>query len=107
MSTFADRLAGAMRHAGFTSNADLARRIGCSRAAVSKWLHGDPFGDVDLLMKLCDALQVSPKWLLYNEGTPAPLVSVPDNEYELLHAFRKLRPAQQASVVTLVTEMAK
>lgn len=96
-----------MRHAGFTSNADLARRTGCTRAAISKWLHGDPFSDGALLLRLSDALQVSPRWLLHEEGVPAPLVSIPDNEYELLHAFRKLTAEQKHTIVTLVTSMAK
>lgn len=53
-------------------NADLAREVKCERATIGQYLSVDnPKTSIDapLLLALCDALWVTPYWLMLNEGT--------------------------------------
>jgi len=62
---FGVRLKIAMdRQPGLTVPA-LARKIGCTRAALWNYLNGNSRTiDVHLFLDLCEALEVAPRWLL-------------------------------------------
>lgn len=63
---------GFVRPNGKTMNADLAREADCERATIGQYLNEDKRKksiDAALLLDLCDALWVTPYWLLKNEGT--------------------------------------
>lgn len=53
-------------------NAELAREVKCERATIGQYLSEEkPKKSIDasLLLDLCDALAVTPYWLLRDEGT--------------------------------------
>lgn len=75
---FPARLLSAMQRRGFvrpngtTMNAELAREVKCERATIGQYLSEEkPKKSIDasLLLDLCDALAVTPYWLLRDEGT--------------------------------------
>lgn len=75
---FPTRLRAAMaryrlvRADGTTLNAELARKVPCERATIGQYLNEDkPRATIDapLLLALCDALSVSPYWLMFNQGS--------------------------------------
>lgn len=105
MSTFADRLAGAMRLAGYDNNAELARKVGCSRQAIHNWRNGKPFNEADTLFALARELNVSARWLLLNEGLPSQKPALSDDEALMLLYFRRMTDEQRASMLTLARGM--
>lgn len=99
LTTFADRIDYAITQAGM-SPADLARAIGLSRAAVSKWMTGDTKSvRPDNLFKAADHLRVNPRWLATGQGEPWEedynriLAKLPSNERE--HARAVLQAMEQ------------
>lgn len=75
---FTTRLRAAMARRGYvrpdrtTMNAELARAAKCERATIGQYLNEErPRTTIDapLLLNLCDALSVSPYWLIFNQGT--------------------------------------
>lgn len=53
-------------------NADLAREAGCERATIGQYLSLEKpkkLIDAMVLLPLCDALWVTPYWLVLGEGT--------------------------------------
>ena len=61
---FSDRLRFCRRQRGLTQE-QLAEAMGVSVAAVSKWELGRSYPDLDMLLRLCDALHATPDQLLY------------------------------------------
>ena len=47
------------------TQAELAERVGVTGGAVSKWERGRSYPDLDMLLRLCDALHATPDQLLY------------------------------------------
>jgi len=57
------------------SPAELARRVGCSEAAISIWLNDKVNPDhvkASMLLKISAELGVNPYWLLFNQGPQSP-----------------------------------
>ena len=64
------RLQEAMRYAGVSNGAQIAREVGCTRAAINKYLR-NPGSSVEahLLFRIADYLNVDPRWLLEGVGS--------------------------------------
>lgn len=88
---FPDRLFDAMKRRGFvredghTLNAELGRAAYCTHATIGQYLNKDnPKTTINalLLLDLCDALSVTPYWLIRKEGTieDVPLNKIPMQE---------------------------
>jgi DNA-binding Xre family transcriptional regulator len=46
----------------------LAKRIGCSRAAIHRYLKGAPaYVEPHIFIDICEELGISPTWLLYGD----------------------------------------
>lgn len=72
---------------GSTANASLARVVNCERATIGQYLSGmKKTIDASLLLDLCDALSVTPYYLLRNEGT---LEDVPQETLPMQEVRRK------------------
>lgn len=78
------------RKARGLSQEDLASRIQVSRQAVSKWETGDAMPDLNKLLALANALDISLDALCGREGAfviPAPEVTIPTQKRRLLWPF--------------------
>lgn len=119
MSTLKDRLTKAMEHAKQDNRSKLAREVGVSRAAVSKWLNtGTSSLHSEHLFRAAQVLGVNPKWLATGEG--AMLDSV-DPDRALVDAtrendptfssfvqdYRKLSSMEKTMVRTVVVALAR
>ena len=68
LDLFKERLAEARKEKGFTQ-AELARRLGVTAQAVSKWERGNAYPDIELLDGLSTVLDCSPDYLFqYEKG---------------------------------------
>lgn len=69
LDLFKERLAEARKEKGFTQ-AELARRLGVTAQAVSKWERGNAYPDIELLDGIFNVLECSPDYLFqYERGT--------------------------------------
>ena len=69
LDLFKERLAEARKEKGFTQ-AELARRLGVTAQAVSKWERGNAYPDMELLDGIFRVLDCSPDYLFqYERGT--------------------------------------
>lgn len=94
------------------TQADLARRLGVTRGAVSHWYSGRSVPEGPTLAALADAVGVSARWIASGTGDQAPPSSraaAPDDavEQSLLHEFRTLAPAGRLALVALVVRIAR
>ncbi len=87
MTTFTDRLNQAMREAGL-SQADLHRKSGYTRAAISKWVNGQ--SEPKDILKLARILGVSPEWLQTGKESRALDTSLPSDALPM--PARRLAP---------------
>ncbi len=71
---FAKRLRVAMAYANIT-NAELAEKICISRQMVSGMTSGKKSPSISTLQKICDALDVSPGWLITQSPFEIPPAS--------------------------------
>ena len=68
LDLFKERLAEARKEKGFTQ-AELARRLGVTAQAVSKWERGNAYPDIELLDGIIRVLECSPDYLFqYEKG---------------------------------------
>lgn len=68
MKTWHDRLRYAREQTGLRP-IDLAKEVGVSSATVSDWESGEIKKlEGENLLKVCDLLNISPKWLLFEKG---------------------------------------
>lgn len=73
---------------------DFCKRTGLQKSAVSNYLNGDRVPRQDVLIKIADAFQISPAWLM---GYDVQMEMIPrqvdhnisDFEYELIVAYRQ------------------
>lgn len=69
LDLFKERLAEARKEKGLTQ-AELARRLGVTAQAVSKWERGNAYPDIELLDGIFNVLECSPDYLFqYERGT--------------------------------------
>lgn len=83
---------GFVRPDGRPANSELAKEVPCERTTIGQYLDADkPRKTIDapLLLDLCDALWVTPYWLLRNEGT---IDDVPKNKIPLEELRKKTKP---------------
>ena len=85
--------------AGFSTQADLATEIGCSRNTISRAENG--FGGTGILQQIARVTGVPPRTLMKvsDESADIPATS---QEIEILAAFRKLDPVLQARAAGFV-----
>lgn len=86
------------RHAAGMSQKELAKKLGVSNSRVSNWEQGVNRPDTDMLVKLCDALSVTPSELL---GVVLVSDDYSSEEHELILAYRQ-NPGMQKAVRTLL-----
>lgn len=91
---FKDRLQEALKARGMTK-AELARRSGLDKGAITKYTKGENLPGSDAVMKMAKALTVRPGWLLGGDGDMDELVfvelfeSLDDTQKERLLKYMK------------------
>ena len=80
LDLFKDRLAEARKEKGFTQ-AELARRLGVTAQAVSKWERGNAYPDIELLDGLFTVLECSPDYLFQYEKGAKSYVTQDNPQY--------------------------
>lgn len=90
-TTFAERLRDASLAAGLQP-ADLAKRIGVSKATIYRWLQSNEAPSIDgrVCIKLSNTLRVSVRYLLLGDGEPALRMSVTPEESALIEGYRRM-----------------
>lgn len=86
-----------IRTDGKPANSELAKEVPCERATIGNYLNTErPRTTIDapLLLDLCDALRVTPYWLLRNEGT---IDDVPMDKIPLEEVRKKTKSTQRGS----------
>lgn len=86
------------------TQADVARRLGISGAAVSLWETGTTKSiRLDHFFALADLLNCSPRWLATGEGTPDPELGTAEDR-ALYDAVRALDPERRGALITLLSK---
>ena len=80
LALFKERLAEARKEKGFTQ-AELAKRLGVTAQAVSKWERGNAYPDIELLDGIFRVLECSPDYLFQYEKGKKALVRQDDLKY--------------------------
>ena len=80
LELFKERLAEARKEKGFTQ-AELARRLGVTAQAVSKWERGNAYPDIELLDGIIRVLECSPDYLFQYEKGKKSYVSQDNPRY--------------------------
>ena len=75
---------------------ELAQKVGVSIAAVSNWETGTNSIDIDVLFKVCDALDVP---ISVMASTTADDFQLAPIEKELIERFRKASPMDQITII--------
>jgi len=90
-STFGQRLRTAMTARGVARPADLARMINHTPQQVDRWLNNKTRNPraVDIF-KIGDALKVSARWLLFNQGSMGQYTTVTPDERDVLTIYHAL-----------------
>lgn len=89
---FQARLRTAMKAAQHISVPDLARKVGCTRAALHNYLKEEKSSiEAFLLFKLADALGVSARWLLLEQGSMRRAETLTREQLHALDTLGKLR----------------
>ncbi len=112
--TIADRLAQALKESHFTSQMELAKAAGTSKGNISQWLTPNMVKPenvkADVLERICQALGIRPRWLLYGE---APVREPPrrarntQDEADLQGLYNRASPATKAAVDLLLLPKAE
>lgn len=97
MNVFAERLRYAMRKAEMTQTM-LAKKSGCSKAAISQYLSGEHAPDINRVQTLADATGVSYDFLMGNEEIPTQkqFMRFSDVKITFVDACRCLRKSETA-----------
>lgn len=118
--TAAGSFAGRLKQAAAElklSQADLARRLGVTRGAVSHWYSGRSIPEGATLAALADVLNVRAQWIASGSGgrapaapeslAAAPAADGPDElESALIDAFRAMTPDGRAALASLAVQVA-
>ena len=109
--SFSDRLNEAMKNAGI-SQADLHRKTGFSRTAISKWCNGQT--EPKDMLTLAGILRVTPEWLQFGKESRsiAPVVAaLPSNDdledaqtAMMVEMFKYLTESQKADILRSIEE---
>lgn len=89
---FKDRLEEALIARGMTK-AELARRAGIDKGAITKYMKGENLPGSDAVMKMAKALSVRPGWLIGGDGDIDELIYT---DSEVLLEYNQLTEANQA-----------
>lgn len=85
------------------SQADLCRKADIKAQTLSGYWTGKTVPKAPQLFALADALERNPRWLATGQGQPAQPVELDperaNDEAQLLDAWRRLEPEQQAHVI--------
>lgn len=101
---FAIRLSVAIAADG-RRQGQIAEAIGVDQAQLSKWKHGHAVPSTELLVPLIAALDVSPRWLLLNEGPMRASSSEDTLRLELVGRIaRREIPTRDLEVLLRATE---
>lgn len=93
---------GQRRAALGLTQADLARRLHLSPAAISYWETGATKSiRLDHFFDLADVLECSPRWLATGEGVPDPELCTHEDR-ALYDVVRSLDPAQRNALLALL-----
>jgi len=107
--TITDRLVevfAAAERDGLTQ-ADLARRVGVTRATVNDWLKGRAVSiKPPHLFALADALGIEPRWLATGQG-PRECTRMSAEQRRLIEEFHALSETERAAVRVLVHQLAE
>lgn len=119
MSTLKERLTRAMAHAKKDNQSKLAREVGVTRAAVSKWMSTATTSlQTEHAFRVARYLGVNPQWLATGEGT---MLETEDPDRALIDAareedptfasflqdYRKLSSVEKTMVRTVVVSLAR
>lgn len=84
------------------TQADLARRLDLSPAAVSYWETGATKSiRLDHFFALADVLECSPRWLATGEGAPDPELGSREDR-AIYDVVRSLDPSQRTALLALL-----
>ena len=103
LNTLGKRISVARQALGISQTA-LAKMVGCSSQAISKWENDE--GQTirqPLFLKLCQALKVNTHWLNGGEIDPTPYRKVSIDEAALLDSYRALSDAARDKLATFAT----
>ncbi|MBQ7873819.1 MAG: helix-turn-helix transcriptional regulator [Oscillospiraceae bacterium] len=99
---FYERLTAARKAKGF-SQEDLAAKLDISRQAVSKWENGTAQPEMSNIIKLCEALEITPNELFGYESVPEePLKKSESPETKRIRAIIIIFVIAAASLVNIV-----
>ncbi len=89
------------------TQADIARRIGVTRATVGDWIHRRATTPrADILFAAADALNVEARWLATGDG-PRERCRLNADERAMLTAYAHLTPAERITLRTLANQLAE
>ena len=73
------------------SVSDLAARVGCTRAALHKYLNGKSRSiEIHLFFEICEALNVSSHWLLLSKGQISKAMRPSPDQGRVLELYSNL-----------------
>lgn len=104
LPNFGARLAWWRRARGYRKQGDLSAKIGIAQGSLSGLESGDSKEpSAKVLLRLCDELQLRPKYLLLNEGPPQAqyFQELTGSEAQLVMLFRQL-PTDAAREALLI-----
>lgn len=83
MKTWHERLKFAREQTGLRPT-DLAKEVGVSNATVSDWESGEIKKlEGENLLKVCECLNISPNWLIFNKGDMVQIALTDDDRHAL------------------------
>jgi transcriptional regulator with XRE-family HTH domain len=116
-----ERIIAKMKELGMRQ-ADLARATGATKGAVNQWFKGATAPSGENLIKVAQALRVTPEWLQFGKESrvpvnvvalhggelPAPVakevIASDSNEQMLLRLFREMTDDQQEEILKKATD---
>lgn len=101
-TTFAERIREARTTSGYTLER-LAKRVGCSRALLSKVERGNCADlGANLLIRIADVTERNVRWLATGQGSRLYVGQLPDDLSEAVQHINALKPEQRRIVTELI-----